>query len=137
MLLLHVPLYRNIRQSIKISLTMSSPLALTFCNKNNYSTKDKRVDNCFILFWLQEPLTEQDIIDALPVKDMTLDIIIVTKILSDRGTNALGDFEVQYMYDPRGTKPVEKWEWLPENLFSLRTCVCNCLAQASVNCRYM
>lgn len=41
---------------------------------------------------------------------MTLDIIIVTKILSDRGTNALGDFEVQYMYDPRGTKPVEKWD---------------------------
>jgi len=39
---------------------------------------------------------------------MTLDIILVTKILSDRGTNALGDFEVQYMYDPRGTKPVEK-----------------------------
>ena len=108
MLLLHVPLHRNIRQSIKISLTMSSPLALIFCNKNNYSTKDKRVDNWLILFWLQEPLTEQDIIDALPVKDMTLDIIIVTKILSDRGTNALGDFEVQYMYDPRGTKPVEK-----------------------------
>lgn len=56
----------------------------------------------------KEPLSEQDIIDALPVKDMTLDIIIVTKILSDRGTNALGDFEVQYMYDPRGTQPVEK-----------------------------
>ena len=53
---------------------------------------------------------EKDIIDSLPVKDMTLDIIIVTKILSDRGTNALGDFEVQYMYDPRGTKPVEKWD---------------------------
>lgn len=56
----------------------------------------------------KEPLTEQEIINALPVKDMTLDIIIVTKILSDRGTNALGDFEVQYMYDPRGTKPCEK-----------------------------
>ena len=63
---------------------------------------------CLSLFGFQDPLTEQEIIDALPVKDMTLDIIIVTKILSDRGTNALGDFEVQYMYDPRGTKPVEK-----------------------------
>ena len=62
----------------------------------------------FCFFLLQDPLKEQDIISSLPVKDMTLDIIIVTKILSDRGTNALGDFEVQYMYDPRGTKPVEK-----------------------------
>ena len=44
MLLLHVPLYRNIGQSIN-SLTMSSPLALNFSNKDSYSTKDKRVDN--------------------------------------------------------------------------------------------
>lgn len=40
---------------------------------------------------------------------MTLDIMLVTKILSDRGTNALGDFEVQYMYDPIGTTAVQKW----------------------------
>ena len=64
------------------------------------------IDFCFFL--LQDPLTEQDIITSLPVKDMTFDIITLTKILSDRDTNALGYFEVQYMFDPRGTKPVEK-----------------------------
>lgn len=52
----------------------------------------------------EDELTEKDILDYLPVKDMTLDIMIVTKILSDRGTNALGDFEVQYLYDPIGIK---------------------------------
>ena len=40
---------------------------------------------------------------------MTLDIMIVTKILSDRGTNALGDFEVQYLYDPIGVKARNKY----------------------------
>ncbi|KAL9968315.1 hypothetical protein ACROYT_G026674 [Oculina patagonica] len=56
----------------------------------------------------KEPLTEKDIVDSLPLKDRTLDLILVTKILSERATNALGYFEVQYMYDPRGTKPVER-----------------------------
>jgi arachidonate 5-lipoxygenase len=53
-------------------------------------------------------LTEKDIIDHVPLKDMTLDIMLVTKILSDRGTNPLGDFEVQYQYDPIGVKAVDK-----------------------------
>lgn len=60
------------------------------------------------MFWLQDTLTEKDIVDSLPLKDKTLDLILVTKILSERATNALGYFEVQYMYDPRGTKPFEK-----------------------------
>ena len=44
----------------------------------------------------------------LPNKDTTLDIMVVTKILSDRGTNCLGDFEVQYMHDPIGIKAVQR-----------------------------
>ena len=39
---------------------------------------------------------------------MTLSIMVVTKLLSDRGTNALGDFEVQYQFDPVGLKAVAK-----------------------------
>ena len=34
--------------------------------------------------------------------------MVVTKILSDRGTNSLGNFEVQYMYDHIGTKAAEQ-----------------------------
>lgn len=62
------------------------------------------------------------------MKDMTLDIILVTKILSDRGTNALGDFEVQYMYDPRGTKPVEKYVFVFGHYFDLSRLLVNILS---------
>ncbi|CAH1789940.1 unnamed protein product, partial [Owenia fusiformis] len=48
----------------------------------------------------KKPKSEEDIINALPTKSQTLDIMIITKILSSRGTNALGDFEVQYCHDP-------------------------------------
>ncbi|XP_054767861.2 allene oxide synthase-lipoxygenase protein-like [Lytechinus pictus] len=44
-------------------------------------------------------LTEKDILAQMPPKDMALSIMLVTKLLSDRGTNGLGDFEVQYLHD--------------------------------------
>ena len=44
--------------------------------------------------------TERDIIDSLPDRPTTLDIMIITKILGTRGTKNLGDFEVQYIFDP-------------------------------------
>uniref|UniRef100_T1IPC8 Lipoxygenase domain-containing protein n=1 Tax=Strigamia maritima TaxID=126957 RepID=T1IPC8_STRMM len=46
------------------------------------------------------PLSETDIISYLPSKSITLDIMVITKMLSMKGTNSLGDFEVQYLYDP-------------------------------------
>jgi len=45
-------------------------------------------------------LTEEYIVDCLPTKKQTLSIMIVTKLLSDRGTNELTNFEMQYAYDP-------------------------------------
>lgn len=39
---------------------------------------------------------------------MTLSIMVVTKILSDRGTNGLGDFEVQYQYEPHAVEAVKR-----------------------------
>ncbi|XP_070565852.1 allene oxide synthase-lipoxygenase protein-like [Ptychodera flava] len=47
-------------------------------------------------------LDEQAILDQLPNKASTLSIIDVTKLLSTKGTNSLGDFEVPYQYDPIG-----------------------------------
>ena len=44
----------------------------------------------------------------LPKKDMTLDIMVVTKLLSERATQALGDFEVQHQYHPNVLSAVEK-----------------------------
>ncbi|XP_038045097.1 uncharacterized protein LOC119719671 [Patiria miniata] len=57
----------------------------------------------------KNPRCEQDVIDCLPDKDKTLSIMLVTKILSDRGTNSLGDFEVEYQFDPVGKKAVESF----------------------------
>ncbi|XP_064481893.1 polyunsaturated fatty acid 5-lipoxygenase-like isoform X2 [Ornithodoros turicata] len=44
--------------------------------------------------------TEDDLVKLLPSKEATLDSMIITKLLSSKGTNSLGDFEVQYMYEP-------------------------------------
>ncbi|XP_071505993.1 allene oxide synthase-lipoxygenase protein-like [Diadema antillarum] len=52
---------------------------------------------------------EKDILSQLPSKDMTVSVMLVTQLLSDRGTNGLGDFEVQYIYDPFGKKVVKKF----------------------------
>ncbi|KAL8593844.1 hypothetical protein ACOMHN_065321 [Nucella lapillus] len=50
---------------------------------------------------IKEPLTEADVLNTLPDRSITMDIMTVTKILSQKGTNSLGDFEVQYVFDPR------------------------------------
>lgn len=34
--------------------------------------------------------------------------MIITRILSERSTNALGDFEVNYTYDPAAVQIVEE-----------------------------
>ena len=52
----------------------------------------------------QREYDEQEILAILPDKKMTLDIIVITKLLSKRGTNSLGDFEMQYMCDPVGVQ---------------------------------
>ena len=55
-------------------------------------------------------LSAKDIVSQLPRKDTTLSIMVVTKILSDRGTNSLGNFEVQYMHDPIGITAIERFK---------------------------
>lgn len=44
--------------------------------------------------------TEADIAKHIPNKDVTKDIMAITKLLSSKGTKSLGDFEVQFAYDP-------------------------------------
>ena len=57
----------------------------------------------------KDEVTELDIVKQLPNRETTLSIMVVTKILSDRGTNGLGDFEVQYQYRPKAVAAVEKF----------------------------
>lgn len=53
-------------------------------------------------------MKEEDIVKSLIDKSTTLDTMVITRILSERSTNALGDFEVTYTYDPAAVKIVEE-----------------------------
>ncbi|XP_056021362.1 allene oxide synthase-lipoxygenase protein-like [Ostrea edulis] len=55
------------------------------------------------------PLQEGEIVKALLDRSTTLDTMIITTILSARSTNALGDFEVEYVYDPAAVALVEEF----------------------------
>uniref|UniRef100_A0A1W7RAZ7 Arachidonate 15-lipoxygenase B n=1 Tax=Hadrurus spadix TaxID=141984 RepID=A0A1W7RAZ7_9SCOR len=55
------------------------------------------------------PLTEEDILIQLPNKTTTLDVMVITKLLSSKGTNSLGDFEVQYLFDPISVKAANEF----------------------------
>ncbi|CAH1789946.1 unnamed protein product, partial [Owenia fusiformis] len=57
----------------------------------------------------KEPRSEKDIIKVLPSKPQTLDVMIVTQILSTRGTAALGNFEVEYCHDPICLSAIESF----------------------------
>ena len=47
---------------------------------------------------------EEDILSVLPDRSTTMDIMVVTDVLSQKGTNSLGDFEVHYVYDPKAVE---------------------------------
>lgn len=51
--------------------------------------------------------TEKDILASLPDKHTTLESMLITKILSTKGTKSLGDFEVQYIFDPAALDVVQ------------------------------
>ncbi|XP_063971178.1 allene oxide synthase-lipoxygenase protein-like [Lytechinus pictus] len=53
------------------------------------------------------PLTEKDIIAKLPNKKRILKTMSVTRLLSMHDTKPLGDFEVQYLFDPNSVKALE------------------------------
>ena len=41
-------------------------------------------------------------------KKQTLSVMVVTKLLSQRGTNEITNFEVQYAYDPHTMKALQQ-----------------------------
>ncbi|KAK6172844.1 hypothetical protein SNE40_016422 [Patella caerulea] len=57
----------------------------------------------------KDAIDEKKVVDYLPDKRTTLDVMVVTKILSGRGTKCLGDFEVQYVFDPKAVEIVDQF----------------------------
>ncbi|XP_071838611.1 polyunsaturated fatty acid 5-lipoxygenase-like [Apostichopus japonicus] len=57
----------------------------------------------------KKPRTENDINQTLPPKDVTLDTLLITRLLSMQGTRPLGDFEVKYLFDPASEKALQNF----------------------------
>lgn len=57
---------------------------------------------------LQRARTEAEILSHLPNKQITLDSMVITKLLSSKGTKSIGDFEVQYLFDPISVKAADE-----------------------------
>ncbi|KAG8197556.1 hypothetical protein JTE90_007292 [Oedothorax gibbosus] len=55
------------------------------------------------------PLPENDILSRQPNKKTTLDIMVITKLLSTRSTNSLGDFECQFMFHPACVQALQEF----------------------------
>lgn len=57
----------------------------------------------------QEEIQEDDLLEYLPDKETSLYIMVITNLLSRKGTQSLGDFEVQYLHDPKVVAFVKEW----------------------------
>ena len=50
---------------------------------------------------------EEDILEALPNREEMVDTMVITKLLSSRGSKSLAEWEFQYQYEP-GALKIEK-----------------------------
>ncbi|CAC5374175.1 ALOX5 [Mytilus coruscus] len=57
----------------------------------------------------KSPVTEETILKSIPNREILLQIMIITKILSEKATKSLGDFEKQFIVDPKAVKVVEEF----------------------------
>ncbi|XP_022084979.1 arachidonate 5-lipoxygenase-like [Acanthaster planci] len=80
------------------------------------------------------PRTEHDILQSLPNKKRTLDTMSFTRILSERATRRLGNFEKIYQTDPVGKEAVA--EFLQE-LFSIEETIASRDAKRNVRYPYL
>ena len=61
----------------------------------------------FSLCAKQDPIKEEDVMNSLADKKTLYESLSLAKVLSRKGTNSLGDWEIRWQYDPRATE-IEK-----------------------------
>ncbi|XP_071838206.1 arachidonate 12-lipoxygenase, 12R-type-like [Apostichopus japonicus] len=49
----------------------------------------------------KKPRTSADVSKLLPREDICMDTLLITRLLSTRSTKSLGEFEVQFLFDPK------------------------------------
>lgn len=54
-------------------------------------------------------LEEKDLVACLPPKNISLDIVVITKLLSERHSNGLADFHAWYQHDPVAKKAISRF----------------------------
>ncbi|BFZ06647.1 hypothetical protein BsWGS_09686 [Bradybaena similaris] len=54
-------------------------------------------------------ITEKDLLKSMANRSEMLNVMSIMKILSTKGTNSLGDFEVQYVVDPAAIRIINKF----------------------------
>ncbi|WAR06952.1 LOX5-like protein [Mya arenaria] len=84
----------NFKQYDEYAFPLNYPMML-----NGHPPKDKRKRDM-----------KHDVIPTIQPKHKLLKIMALTKILSTRATNALGNFEVNYIHDPPAVKLVEQFQ---------------------------
>lgn len=60
-------------------------------------------------FRLKKWREEKEIVACLPAKNTCLDIIVISKLLSERHTNGLADFHAMYQHDPVAKKAIFRY----------------------------
>ena len=59
-------------------------------------------------FGFQETIAEDKVVGSLPPKENSLELMAITKVLSQKGTNSLGYWEVRYQYDPKAIEAEQR-----------------------------
>uniref|UniRef100_A0A6A7FU73 Lipoxygenase n=1 Tax=Hirondellea gigas TaxID=1518452 RepID=A0A6A7FU73_9CRUS len=106
--------FTNVSQVIDITTTIIATCSLGHASSNFQQYAEYAFVPNYPGILMEPPptvkkdYTEQEMLALLPNKCMTLDIVLITKLLSKRGTKSLGDFEMQYMYDPVGVQAAQE-----------------------------
>ena len=61
-----------------------------------------------IMCFQQENVTEEFIISQLPTKSETTGIMQLTRLLSEKATKSLGDYDVQYLSHPEHIEALQR-----------------------------
>ena len=63
------------------------------------------IDKCHLL---QSPVTIETILKTIANRAQLLELMSITKVLSEKATQSLGDFEKQLIVDPPAVKILEQ-----------------------------